>query len=123
MNALSAIAFVAEQKILEAQQEGAFDNLPGTGKPLELEDTSHIPEELRMAYTLLKNAGYIEPKASSLPFSEKDLLQTSPEDTAAHAKMRRFRFLMRRARHGSADLPCMPELEDSPYLDKLLKKV
>lgn len=50
---------IAEEKIAEAIREGAFDNLPGFGKPLELEDDSRVPEDLRAAYRLLKNAGML----------------------------------------------------------------
>jgi hypothetical protein len=51
---------VSEDRIKKAYQDGEFDNLPGLGKPLQLEDLSGIPEELRMAYKLLKNAGYTQ---------------------------------------------------------------
>lgn len=53
----SFIASLAERRIAEAREAGAFDNLPGYGKPLTLEDDSHIPPELRMSYRILKNAG------------------------------------------------------------------
>mgnify|MGYP000414686504 CR=1 FL=1 len=56
---MDAISIIAEQRIREACERGAFDSLPGAGKPLELEDDSHIPEDLRIAYKLLKNAGYV----------------------------------------------------------------
>lgn len=49
---------MSEDRIKKAYQDGEFENLPGLGKPLQLEDLSGIPEELRMAYKLLKNAGY-----------------------------------------------------------------
>lgn len=58
----SFIASLAERRIAEAREAGAFDNLPGYGKPLTLEDDSHIPPELRMSYRILKNAGYIPPE-------------------------------------------------------------
>ena len=61
--ALSYFARVAEERIREAQREGAFDNLPGKGKPLALEDQSLIPEELRMSYHILKNAHVLPPEA------------------------------------------------------------
>src|ERR671922_2976670 len=54
---------IAEQRILEAQRNGAFDNLPGKGKPLELEDLSWVPEELRIGYHILKNAHVLPPEA------------------------------------------------------------
>lgn len=46
-------------KIREAMQNGEFKNLSGKGKPLELPDLSHVPEELRAGYTILKNAGVL----------------------------------------------------------------
>lgn len=52
----------AERYILEGQRNGDFANLPGTGKPLILDDDSHIPEALRVGYRLLKNAGYLPPE-------------------------------------------------------------
>lgn len=61
--ALSYFARIAEERIREAQREGAFDNLPGKGKPLVLEDLSTVPEDLRMAYHLLKNAHVLPPEA------------------------------------------------------------
>lgn len=57
---------IAEQRIREAQRNGAFDNLPGKGKPLELEDLSWVPEELRIGYHVLKNAHVLPPEAELL---------------------------------------------------------
>lgn len=51
---------VSEDRIKKAYKDGDFDNLKGFGKPLELEDLSAIPEELRMVYKILKNSGYAE---------------------------------------------------------------
>jgi DNA polymerase I-like protein with 3'-5' exonuclease and polymerase domains len=55
---------VSEDRIKKAYRDGEFNHLPGYGKPLELEDLSGIPEELRMAYKLMKNAGYTEEESS-----------------------------------------------------------
>lgn len=57
---------IAEQRILEAQRAGAFDDLPGKGRPLELEDLSWVPEDLRMGYHVLKNAHVLPPEADLL---------------------------------------------------------
>lgn len=53
---------LAEQRIEEAMREGAFDDLPGAGKPIALEDDRLVPEESRAAYRLLKNAGMVPPE-------------------------------------------------------------
>ena len=47
---------IVEDRIQRAQEEGAFENLPGKGKPLKLDDDSSMPEDLRLAYKILKNA-------------------------------------------------------------------
>lgn len=50
---------IAEEKIQEAIEKGEFDNLPGMGKPLKLEDDSMVPEDLRASYRLMRNAGVL----------------------------------------------------------------
>ena len=47
---------VAEARIREAIAQGDFENLPGNGKPLNLDDYFSTPEDLRMAFSILKNA-------------------------------------------------------------------
>jgi len=47
---------IAEQRIREAIAKGEFENLPGSGKPLNLEEYFSTPEDLRMAFSILKNA-------------------------------------------------------------------
>jgi hypothetical protein len=53
---------VAEERIQEAMRKGAFDNLPGAGRPLEFDDDLLVPPELRVANRILKNAGCIPPE-------------------------------------------------------------
>jgi len=48
---------IAEDRIRQAADEGLFKDLPGRGKPLNLEDDRGIPEDMRMAFKILKNAG------------------------------------------------------------------
>ena len=55
---------VSEEKIKQAMKDGEFDNLPGKGKPLVIEDLSVIPQELRMAYSMLKNANMMKDEES-----------------------------------------------------------
>ena len=48
---------LVESIIREAQERGDFDNLPGKGKPIDLTAYFDTPEDVRMAYSILKNAG------------------------------------------------------------------
>ncbi len=59
--------FERAKRILdELAEQGYFQNLPGSGKPLDLsdEDNPFIPDDMRLAYRILRNAGY------SLPWIE-----------------------------------------------------
>lgn len=50
---------LAEERIAQARARGELDDLPGRGRPLHLDDDAMVPAELRPAYRLLKNAGYL----------------------------------------------------------------
>ena len=54
-----ALELMVEKRIAEALERGEFDDLPGRGRPLDLEEDPLVPEELRMAYRILKNAGFV----------------------------------------------------------------
>ena len=104
--AVSFLHRIAEQRILEAQREGAFDNLPGRGKPLELEDLSWVPEDLRIGYHVLKNAHVLPPEVELLKdiHSLEDLLKHVEDETERRSlaksiqwKMIRLDMLKRRS--------------------------
>ena len=104
--AVSFLHRIAEQRILEAQREGAFDNLPGRGKPLELEDLSWVPEDLRIGYHVLKNAHVLPPEVELLKdiHSLEDLLKHIEDETERRSlaksiqwKMIRLDMLKRRS--------------------------
>ena len=73
----------AERHILEAQRQGAFDDLAGSGEPLHLDDDSHVPPELRAGFRLLKNAGClpVELEYRKEAILLTDLLQHSEQET------------------------------------------
>lgn len=50
---------LVEQRIRTAMVDGLFDDLPGKGRPLILDDDSLVPEDMRLAHRVLKNAGYL----------------------------------------------------------------
>jgi len=58
--------FLAEQRIAEAVSRGELDDLPGAGRPLDLDDDTLVPEELRVAHRILKNAGVAPPEVKRL---------------------------------------------------------
>lgn len=80
-----------ERHISDAQRKGEFDNLPGSGEPLVLEDDSHIAPELRAGYRLLKNAGCLPPELEQRREAVElvDLLKSVHKDDPRHIELSR----------------------------------
>jgi len=90
---------LVERRIAEAIARGEFDDLPGSGRPLALDDDPLVPEEQRVAHRILKNAGYIPPELEQI--SEVNRLLAAIEraelgDAAQAQAGRRLRALLAR---------------------------
>ena len=58
---------IAEEKIREAIEKGEFDDLPGSGKPLQgLDSYFATPEDVRLGYSILKNSGFMPEEVALL---------------------------------------------------------
>lgn len=94
---------LVEQHIRTAQEKGELSNLPGEGAPLQLDDDSAVPPELRSAYRLLKNAGFLPPELAMRreALEINDLLrQLDPADQQAeslHKKLTLLEMQLRQA--------------------------
>ncbi|HEY5973716.1 MAG TPA: DnaJ family domain-containing protein [Geobacteraceae bacterium] len=117
---MDILATVAEQKIREAMARGEFDNLPGAGKPLVMEDYSGIPEELRMAYKVLKNAGCVPPEVELRKeiVTLQNLLATLEEGEERRTRLRELNFKLLKLnsmRRRPVDLEAFPEYREKLY--------
>lgn len=85
---------IAEERILDAQRAGVFDDLPGKGRPLNLEDMSCVPEELRLGYHILKNAHVLPPEAELMKdiHSLEDLLKHVEDEGQRRALAKSIQF-------------------------------
>jgi hypothetical protein len=114
---------IAERRIIEAIANGEFDNLEGKGKPFDFEDEIWIPEDLRMAYRILKNAGCIPPE---LEFRNEvvnmcSLMNTIDDDKERIKKLRKLNFKLLKlnlTRKRPLDFEDFPEYEGK-LVDKL----
>ena len=79
-----AIDELVERRIREAQRHGAFDDLPGQGRPLELDDDRLVPEEVRVAMRIMKNAGVLPPEVEALRALDSLLAVADSAAAAAH---------------------------------------
>ncbi len=55
-----------EAIIQEAMARGEFDDLPGRGRPVDLSAYFDTPEDMRLALSILKNAGVLPEEAGLL---------------------------------------------------------
>jgi len=87
---------IVEERIRAAQKRGEFDNLPGRGRPLALEDDRLVAEELRLAYKILKNADCLPPEIELKKQIEKteDLLAATPETREKYRLLKKLNFLI-----------------------------
>ena len=108
---------MAEEKISRALALGEFDDLPGAGAPLQLDDDSMVPEELRVAYRICKNAGILPPEVEQLKQDASIHHLVSCVDDADDCRARDASF---------ARLRCCGVCQQSPgvrqYKEKLHKK-
>lgn len=114
---------LAEENILAAARRGEFDDLEGAGKPLQLDDDSSVPEALRVAYRLLKNAGCLPPEAQLRHEIRQieDLL--GRVDAGAEALSLRRRLLLLRTRLAMQGRDIDLLAEEGAYREKLLHRL
>ena len=122
-NFLHFLAARAEKRIAEARDAGAFEHIPGEGKPLDLEDDSSVPAELRMAYKVLKNAGYVPPEIEERKEinSLLDLLECCDEGAEKIRQMHRLEVLLMRMNMRRRRPVALAE--NDPYYENVLRRI
>ena len=123
LSVFAALQRLAEERIRDAIQRGEFDNLPGRGKPLNLEDDRHIPDDLRLAYKVLKNAGCLPPELDLKKEISKaeELLSSMEDEGQKYRQLQRLNFLIMKLnemRRGSVQWE-----EKQLYYEKMVEKV
>jgi hypothetical protein len=113
---------IAERKIQEAIEKGEFENLPNAGRPIKIDDDPNIPQELRIAYRILKNAGYLplELELRNEIISLRKMIDALDDDKERIRKIRELNFKLLKFNE-SRKKPFY--IEDFPdYEDKIYKK-
>lgn len=87
---------IVEERIRIAQRKGEFENLNGNGKPLDLNEMNGVPEELRLAYKLLKNAELLPPEIELKKeiHQTEDLLQNVTDVADRYRLLKKLNFLI-----------------------------
>ena len=86
---------IVEERIKKAQKKGEFENLPGKGQPLPEEDMN-VPEDIRLAYKILKNADCIPPELEVKKEikSTKELLSGMEETSEKYSVLKKLNLLI-----------------------------
>jgi hypothetical protein len=109
--AMLALDLIAEEKICDAMRAGAFDDLPGAGRPLAPDDVALIPEELRIAYRILKNAGCVPPEieARKEAVTLRKLVAAATDDDARRRALAKLALIEARLDTLRAPLARVPD--------------
>jgi len=93
---MGLIETIAENRIRAAQDEGLFSNLPGQGKPLNLEDDSGVPEDLRLTFKILRNAGClpVEMELSRQVHNLRQMLNAAIDENSRKQLRRELNYLL-----------------------------
>jgi hypothetical protein len=114
---------IIEQRIKEAQERGEFDELPGQGQPLKIEDDSHIPEDLRLAYKILKNADCLPPELELRKEIRQmeDMLEGIPDEKEKYRMIKKINFKIMQLNMPRKKSPLLEETEI--YYEKVIEKL
>lgn len=116
----------AERHIEKALQKGELSSLKGEGKPLVLDDNSHVPESLRASYHLLKNAGFlpVEMQDRKEALSLAEILSTlSDKDEDNEQLQKRLALLELKLQQAGMDTQFLHTDYATQLNEKLLKPI
>ncbi len=113
---------IIEQRIKDAQKKGDFDNLPGKGEPLEVEDNSHVPEELRLVYKILKNANCVPPEVQLRKDIRvmEDMLEGMKDEKEKYRHIKKINFKIMKLNLMRQASPLLNDTET--YYKKIVEK-
>jgi hypothetical protein len=120
---LAGFEKIVEERIRVAQKKGVFDNLEGRGRPLVFPDDRHVPEELRLAYKILKNASCLPPEIEIKKEIRRteDLLAGMSDTALRYRTLKKLNFLI--LKFNSIRNTAIQFEEPQQYMDKLAARI
>ena len=120
----SILQTIAERKIQQAIAEGSLADLSHwKNKPMPPDDMAGVPDDLRMGYKLLKNAGYVPEEVTLKKEISRieDLLATCRDELEKITQLKRLGCLKTKleCRMGRA----IQLGEDGPYYGQVVEKI
>ena len=120
---IKALQQIAEQRIAKAIEEGSLKIDSWKNRPLPLDDDSFVPDDLKMAYKILKNSGYVPPEVETRKEIQKleDLIVKTEDSHQRVKQMKKLDLLMRKI-DAQRSRPASIE-HDDVYFRKIVERI
>lgn len=120
---MDSLAFIAEQKILKAMEERDLNSPQWKNKPLPLEDDHLVPEDLKIAYKILKNSGYLPPELEERKEIRRieDLIASTEDEHERLKQMKKLNVLLMKVEEKRAFRSNIATQDD--YYRKVVEKI
>ena len=120
---IRALQKIAEQRIAKAIEDGTLKTDGWKNRPLPLDDDAFVPEDLKMAYKILKNSGYVPPEIETRKEIQKleDLIVKTEDSHQRVKQMKKLDLLMRKI-DAQRSRPASIEHDDA-YFRKIVEKI
>ena len=120
---MDALARIAERKILAALEAGELTSEKWKNKPLPLEDDRFVPDDLKMAYKILKNSGYLPPEIETRKEIKRieDLIACTEDEHVRLKQMKKLSLLLLKL-EAKRSTPSNIALQDD-YYQKVVERI
>jgi hypothetical protein len=120
---LEAIRLIAERKISEAIRKGLLDTQGWRNRPLPMTCDNLVPEELRMAHKILKNAGYLPPEIEAKKEIQQieELLASCEDECTRVKRIKKLNFLVQKLNIMKGDSVNIESQEE--YYRKIVERI
>jgi hypothetical protein len=120
---IRALQQIAEQRIAKAIEDGTLKTDGWKNRPLPLDDDHFVPDDLKMAYKILKNSGYVPPEIETRKEIQKleDLIVKTEDSHQRVKQMKKLDLLMRKI-DAQRSRPASIEHDDA-YFRKIVEKI
>ena len=120
---INAIRLIAERKISEAIQKGQLEIEEWRNKPLPMTSESLVPEELRMAHKILKNAGYLPPEIETKKEIQQieDLLANCEDEYVKVKQLKKLNYLVMKLNIMKGDVVNIESQEE--YFRRVVERI
>ena len=120
---IKALQRIAEQRIAKAIEDGTLKVEGWKNRPLPLDDDSFVPDDMKMAYKILKNSGYVPPEVETRKEIQKleDLIVKTEDSHQRVKQMKKLDLLMRKI-DSQRSRPSSIEHDDA-YYRKIVERI